>query len=362
MLEQNLVNYHKYTSQTINSLKFYTKAGLRFLPEHPGLQLMKNKIEPQGQFMDISSSAGYLATYENSIILDTSLAGLNTAKKTYANKRIIAAAEVWNFNKKLDSLAISLSTDKGNTRVSAEILGAYKSLKISGIGYFLIHKNQGAKRYEKEIKDTFGNLKVVAKTAGWRLSLAIKNNEDEINVPWINFKAADLKLQAQAGVYAAGKLDPGTEFFLENLDFSQFKNKKVLDIGTGYGILALKASLAAAKVTALDDDLPAVKSCYKNSKKYGLDIRCLHSDVNSSLKDSDLYDYVITNPPFHVGKGVELMLPFAFIAAAHKHLKPAGELFLVANKALAYEPLLVEFSAWEELASNKNFKVLWAKK
>jgi len=32
---------------------------------------------------------------------------------------------------------------------------------------------------------------------------------------------------------------------------------------------------------------------------------------------------------------VELLLPFAFIAAAHKHLKLGGELFLVANKALA---------------------------
>jgi len=149
---------------------------------------------------------------------------------------------------------------------------------------------------------------------------------------------------------------------LEGLDFSQFKNKTVLDIGTGYGILALKASLAGATVTAIDDDLLAVRSCYQNSIRYGLDIRCLHSDVDSSLKDTDLYDYVITNPPFHVGKGVELLLPFAFIAAAYKHLKVGGELFLVANKALAYEPLLAEFSTWRELANNKSFKILWAKK
>ncbi len=361
MLEQNLINYHKYKSHNLDGLEFYSKAGLRFLPKHTGLEMMKAKIQPIGQFMDISSSAGYLASYKNSIILDTSLASLRAAQKTYDNK-IIAAASIWDFNKEVDSLAIILSTDKGNARVNAEILGAYKNLKIGGQGYFLVHKNQGAKRYEKEIKSTFGNIKIIAKSSGWRLSKAIKNDNKEITVPWLNFSAANLKLKAQAGVYAAGKLDPGTKFFLEQLDFAQFKNKTLLDIGTGYGILSLKASLAGATVSALDDDLLAIQSCYQNSIQYGLDIRCLHSDVNSSLKDTDLYDVVITNPPFHVGKGVELLLPFAFIAAAYKHLKVGGELFLVANKALAYEPLLAEFKSWKELANNKSFKVLWAKK
>ncbi len=362
MLEQKLINYHSYQSQRIADLEFYSKAGLRFLPEHKGLSMMKAKIKPQGLFMDISSSAGFLADYKNSIILDTSLASLNTAKKTYGNQKILAASAIWNFDKQVDSLAIIPSGDKGNARVNAEILGAYKVLNQNGLAYFLLHKNQGAKRYEKEIKKTFGNIKVIAKTSGWRLSSAIKTNNREITIPMLSFRAAELNLEAAAGVYAAGKLDPGSEFFLENLDFRQFKNKKVLDIGTGYGILALKASLAAAMVTAVDDDLLAIQSSYKNSKKYGLDIRCLHSDVNSSLKDDDLYDYVITNPPFHVGKGVVLELPFAFIAAAYKHLKPHGELFLVANKALAYEPLLAKFANWKELATNNSFKILWAKK
>ena len=69
---------------------------------------------------------------------------------------------------------------------------------------------------------------------------------------------------------------------------------------------------------------------------------------------------MLTNPPFHVGKGVRLELPHAFIAAAYKHLRPGGEMVLVANRALAYESLLARFAYWETLHTAGGFKVLRA--
>ena len=171
-----------------------------------------------------------------------------------------------------------------------------------------------------------------------------------------------MTLQSERGVYAAGKLDPGTQVMLEALELSPLLGKRVLDIGCGYGILALKAALAGADVTALDDDLAAIRSAYKNALRYALDIRFLHSDVNSALPPDARFDAVLSNPPFHVGKQVRLELPTAFIAAAYQHLKPGGTFTLVANAALPYEPLLNAFESWTTLATNKQFKVLQARK
>ena len=133
--------------------------------------------------------------------------------------------------------------------------------------------------------------------------------------------------------------------------------QNVLDLGCGYGLLALKASLAGASVTALDDDLLAVRSTHQNAERYGLDVRALHSDVDSEIK-GEVFGAALMNPPFHVGKQVALEVPRAFLAAAHEHLRPGGVLTLVANKALPYEQDLARWGAFETLATNKQFKVL----
>jgi 16S rRNA (guanine1207-N2)-methyltransferase len=169
---------------------------------------------------------------------------------------------------------------------------------------------------------------------------------------------AGLSLEAEPGVYAAGKLDPGTALLLESFDMTSVHSKQLLDMGCGYGLIALKAALAGAVVTALDDDLLAVRATSRNAQTLGLKMTCLHSDMDSNLTEN--FDVILMNPPFHLAKAVRLELPHAFIAAAHKHLKPGGELVLVANRALAYEPLLNAFGSWHKLAENSAFKVLQA--
>ncbi len=364
MLEPILLNHHKYSSQRVNGIEFFYKNNTRHKPGESPLKLLLSNIKTNEKaLLDASSSAGYLAAfYENSIILDTSLANLSSAKKTFGNSRQLFAGAIWEFPLQVEYLGLIIPADKGGKRAEAEITGAYNSLQKGGKAYIVNHKDRGAKTYEKKIKTIFGNNRIIAKNSGWRLSMAIKESNNRQPVEKVEFEAGGLNLIAEPGVYAAGKLDPGSKFLLENVDMELFKEKTVLDIGAGYGIFSLKASLLGAKITALDDDLLAVKSVFKNAQKYGLDIRCLHSDVNSALKDEEDFDFVISNPPFHLGKQVKMDLPFAFIAAAHKHLIKGGEMFLVANKALAYEPLLKEFSDWRTINENKAFKLLWAKK
>ena len=365
-----LQHYYEIKSHALVGKTFYTKPGVRAYPEvHRGVALFKkvlSQVDLSGTLVDATGSAGAVAlvapaSVEKRVVLEPSRAALSCARKTFSDDAgvTLAAGAPWNMSPaSADTVCLIPATDRGNARVQAELLGAYRALKAGGSFYFVTSKNEGAKRYEKGAKALFGELEVLAKQGGWRLAQVRKGHSETREVELVDFEAAGLTLSAEPGVYAAGKLDPGTAVLLDTFEFESLAGKRVLDLGCGYGLIALKASLAGATVTALDDDLTAVRSTHRNAKTYGLDVRCLHSDVTSELRSTDTFDAVIMNPPFHVGKGVRLELPRAFIAAAHKHLAPGGELVLVANKALAYEELLARFAYWETLQAGDRFKVL----
>ncbi len=115
-------------------------------------------------------------------------------------------------------------------------------------------------------------------------------------------------------------------------------------------------------MTALDDDLAAVCSTRRSAKLNRVHLEVRHSDVDAALGTEEQFDAVVMNPPFHLGKKVRLELPQAFIAAAEKHLRPGGELLLVANRALPYERILDSWSSMELAADTQAFKVLRAVK
>ena len=366
--ETILQDYYTPKSHTLAGKTFYTKPGVRAYPEvHPGVALFQ-KVLPQsdvtGTLVDATGSAGAVALVAadsvEKIVLEPSRAALTCAQQTFqASKITLAAGAPWDAPPaSADIFCLIPATDRGNARVEAELWGAHQALKEGSSLYLVMHKDAGAKRYEKQAKALFGELTVLAKQGGWRFARARKRSLKTHMLEPVTFEAVGLTLAAEPGVYAAGKLDPGTAVLLDAFEFSSLTGKRVLDIGCGYGLLALKASLAGATVTALDDDLMAVRSTHRNAQTFGLDVRCLHSDVTSELRSTDAFDAVIMNPPFHVGKGVRLELPRAFIAAAHRHLVPGGELVLVANKALAYEKLLAHFAYWETLETGERFKVL----
>ena len=217
----------------------------------------------------------------------------------------------------------------------------------------------GGREERRGVPRPVGEVEVVAKDGGWRLVRARKLKPETLAVEKISFSAAALMLSADPGVFAAGKLDPGTARLLEAVRFEDYAGKRVLDMGCGYGLIALKASLAGAAVTAVDDDLLAVRSAHHNAGRYGADVRALHSDVDSELQD-ETFDAVLMNPPFHVGKQVVMDVPQAFLAAAYERLTSGGTLTLVANRALPYERELVGFASWETLHSDVQFKVLRA--
>ncbi len=76
---------------------------------------------------------------------------------------------------------------------------------------------------------------------------------------------------------------------------SDFKNKTVLDMGCGTGVLAiLAAKMGAGRVTAIDNYLYAWENTLENAERNGIEnMRILHGDA--TLLVDEQYDVIIAN-------------------------------------------------------------------
>jgi release factor glutamine methyltransferase len=76
------------------------------------------------------------------------------------------------------------------------------------------------------------------------------------------------------------------------------KGLKVLEIGSGSGILSLYCAKMGAEVTACDISQTACSNTKVNQLVNGLQLNVLHSDLFSSIP-SQQFDLVLVNPPYY---------------------------------------------------------------
>ncbi len=111
------------------------------------------------------------------------------------------------------------------------------------------------------------------------------------------FSHAGLRLSVPPGVFHPGIFFSTPIFvsFLQNVDFQK---KKVLDVGTGSGLLALFAARRGAAVTALDINPKAVETARRNAATNGLSLTVVESDLFDQLPPQT-FDFVLINPPYY---------------------------------------------------------------
>lgn len=76
-------------------------------------------------------------------------------------------------------------------------------------------------------------------------------------------------------------------------------HEKVVDLGTGTGILAIGAALLGLDVTAVEVDSKALKEAKKNADNIGVEIDFVEKDI-TQFNPSTEFDAVVMNPPFNV--------------------------------------------------------------
>ena len=162
------------------------------------------------------------------------------------------------------------------------------------------------------------------------------------------------------GIFSMDRMDQGTRFLLESIADQDLSHvKTVLDAGTGSGIIAvfLKKLLPDARVIAVDVSAFALKAARETARLNNADIRVLPSDM---LDETDRYDLIISNPPFHVGKKQVFGPVLKLIRDCPSHLNSGGSFFMVANAFLPYENHLSQ-AFWKSGVKNRNsqYKILY---
>lgn len=92
---------------------------------------------------------------------------------------------------------------------------------------------------------------------------------------------------------------PETELLVEEILKENLRDKKLLDIGTGSGAIAISLALENKKnlhVSACDISTKALEVARMNAEKFGARVEFIHSDIFENIEGK--FDIIVSNPPY----------------------------------------------------------------
>jgi release factor glutamine methyltransferase len=95
-----------------------------------------------------------------------------------------------------------------------------------------------------------------------------------------------------------------SEFFAAFITGLDLAGKRVADVGTGTGILALAAARAgAASVLAIDINPNAARVAANGLERR---VKAVCADIFSGVSTGRIFDIILSNPPFFAGEPLDL--------------------------------------------------------
>lgn len=212
-----------------------------------------------------------------------------------------------------------------------------------------------------DLEDTLLNQSLPAEAKDYLLALIQERIEKRLPVAYILNEAWFCGLPFYVDERVLVPRSPIAELIGER--FTPWVNsdevKRILDIGTGSGCIAIASALAfgEAEVDAVDISAEALAVAIENSRRHGVSerLRLIKSDLYENL-EGQRYDIIIANPPYvdaedmanlpqeyeHEPRdGLEagedgLLIVRKILAAARQHLNANGVLIVeVGNSQLA---------------------------
>lgn len=174
-------------------------------------------------------------------------------------------------------------------------------------------------------------------------------------------RVAGIVIAAHGGVFAGASLDIGTRFLLEHLADARPNARAAVDLGCGTGVVGAALALArpGIRVHATDQSAAAVASARETVRLNGLDDRVTvtRDDALGALPDASA-ELIVLNPPFHTGTTVAPEVGLRLIADAARVLMPGGELRVVFNSHVHYQPTLRRLvGETRQVARNAKFTI-----
>ncbi|MCE0462172.1 class I SAM-dependent methyltransferase [Pseudomonas uvaldensis] len=199
----------------------------------------------------------------------------------------------------------------------------------------------------------------------WQVTVAeapqVKSLESLAQTYELPLAEGPLKIVSLPGVFSHGRLDRGSALLLEHLD--KLPSGHLLDFGCGAGVLgaAVKRRYPHTTVTLLDVDAFAAASSRLTLAANGLEAEVLTGDGIDAAPTG--LNAILSNPPFHTGVHTDYQATEDLLRKAARHLKNGGELRLVANSFLKYQPLIEEhLGVCAIKAEGQGFRIYRAKR
>ena len=176
----------------------------------------------------------------------------------------------------------------------------------------------------------------------------------------VRLAGREVEVATAAGVFTPGGLDKGTEVLLDRVPPPP-PDGTVLDLGCGWGPVALTAALLApaATVWAVDVNERALDLTRENAAALGL--TGLRACRPEEVPAGTTFDAIWSNPPIRVGKAALHEMLLAWLP----RLAPGGAAHLVVSRNLGSDSLqrwlarsLPAGLAVGRAASSKGFRVL----
>ncbi|WP_274052579.1 methyltransferase [Thalassomonas haliotis] len=148
----------------------------------------------------------------------------------------------------------------------------------------------------------------------------------------------ELEIASLPGVFSQNALDKGTELLLNNLPDKL--EGELLDFGCGAGVIScfIGKKYPQAQLALLDVSALALASAEKTLDINGLTGRVFPSNSLSEVRGK--YQHIVSNPPFHKGVKTHYGATESFLKQIKDHLKPKGNITIVANNFLSYKPIM----------------------
>ncbi len=153
-----------------------------------------------------------------------------------------------------------------------------------------------------------------------------------------------------------------TFLMLRALERVRVSGKRVLEIGTGTGIIAIFIAKMGAHVTAVDINPEAVKCARENARMNKVALNVFESDLFERVPKNDPFDIIVFNPPYlpedeedeneksqlslaWKGGGSGIEVTKRFLEEAHARLTEKGEIYAVLSSLASLDELFKEAHA-----------------
>lgn len=142
-----------------------------------------------------------------------------------------------------------------------------------------------------------------------------------------SYKDSSFTFTSDLGVFSKNKVDYGSKVLVETILNMNFTNKRILDVGCGYGFIGIVLSkITNSYVDMVDINKRAVHLSLMNIENNKVNASAFISDAYENIKET--YDYIVTNPPIRTGKQKVLEV----LLNAKEHLNKNGILYYVIRK------------------------------